>query len=93
MSVAHPARKNDGTNCAKRLRDVVRANHHSKTPVQNIALVVGPEGGWEELDLFQRCGFEQITLGSRILRTDVAVVSLLGLAHDCLCEVHEDGNG
>ena len=50
-----------------------------------ILLAVGPEGGWAEpyeLDMFQEHGFQQITLGTRILRSDVAVISLLSLAHD-----------
>lgn len=44
-----------------------------------------PEGGWEEpyeLDMFQKLGFKRITLGTRVLRTDVAVVSLLALANE-----------
>jgi hypothetical protein len=50
-----------------------------------ILLAVGPEGGWAEpyeLDLFKEHDFQQITLGTGILRSDVAVVSLLSLAHD-----------
>lgn len=52
---------------------------------KKILLAVGPEGGWEEpeeLDRFQEHGFQQITMGSRVLRSDCAVVSLLALAHD-----------
>jgi len=44
-----------------------------------------PEGGWEEpyeLDKFIDMGFQQITLGPRVLRSDVAVISLLTLAHE-----------
>ena len=54
-----------------------------------IVLAVGPEGGWAEdyeLDLFKSLGFQQVTLGTRILRSDVAVVSLLSLAHDVCVE-------
>lgn len=51
-----------------------------------IVVAVGPEGGWEEpreLDMFKNeCGFQQITLGSRTLRSDVAVAGLLSLAHE-----------
>jgi len=51
-----------------------------------MVVAVGPEGGWEEpdeLDLFVReHGFSTVTMGPRILRSDCAVVSLLGLAHD-----------
>lgn len=52
---------------------------------KRILVAVGPEGGWAEdyeLDLFRSHEFQQVTLGSRTLRSDVAVVSLLSLAHD-----------
>lgn len=44
-----------------------------------------PEGGWEEpneLDLFEQHRFQKVTLGTRVLRSDVAVVSLLALANE-----------
>jgi RsmE family RNA methyltransferase len=51
-----------------------------------IVVAIGPEGGWEEpgeLDMFKKdCCFQQITLGSRTLRSDVAVAGLLSLAHE-----------
>lgn len=57
-----------------------------------IVIAVGPEGGWEEpteLDMFKNdCGFQQITLGSRTLRSDVAVSGLLSLAHEA-CHANE----
>lgn len=87
-AIAHPQRlETDSLPC--RLRDVTfpdtlfsegKLNRQPK-----IVLAVGPEGGWtepEELDYYQDCGFQQITLGTRILRSDVAVISLLSLAHD-----------
>jgi len=80
--IAHPLRKNQKLS---RMRDV-----HFPCEDQNqrrVILAVGPEGGWAEpyeLDLFKEREFQQITLGSRILRSDVAVISLLSLAHD-LC--------
>ena len=52
-----------------------------------------PEGGWEEpyeLDMFKSRGFQQISLGTRVLRSDVAVVSLLALAHEaCAADCSE----
>ena len=58
-----------------------------------IVVAVGPEGGWEEpgeLDMFKNdCGFQQITLGSRTLRSDVAVAGLLSLAHEA-CHAQEE---
>lgn len=54
-----------------------------------LVVAVGPEGGWtepEELDRFKALGFQQITLGTRTLRSDCAVVSLLTLAHEVCYE-------
>jgi len=59
---------------------------------RRIVVAVGPEGGWEEpyeLDMFKNKGFQQITLGTRVLRSDVAVVSLLSLAHE-VCAMGDD---
>lgn len=49
-----------------------------------VVVAVGPEGGWEdqEVQLFLDRGFEPVSLGGRILRTDMAVPVLLGLAHE-----------
>ena len=76
--IAHPQR--DVNTPELRIRDVKFPN---KPP--RIVVAVGPEGGWvepNELERFEKYGFTQITLGSRTLRSDVAVVSLLSLAHD-----------
>lgn len=47
---------------------------------ERVLLAVGPEGGWVdyELDKFRGAGFENFTLGKRILKVDTAVVSLHG---------------
>lgn len=90
--MAHPQRKvivDDNGNeqplvIPKRMRDIDFPTESSSAPPR-ILLAVGPEGGWEEpgeLDRFQLHKFQQITLGTRILRSDCAVVSLLALAHD-----------
>lgn len=55
-----------------------------------LLLAVGPEGGWTqpELKLFvQQAGFAAVHVGERILRTDVAVPVLLGLAHDFVAQL------
>lgn len=103
--IAHPQRKRDDSDGdgdgdddlvqVRRMRDVILADNDGSDnrTIKNIVLAVGPEGGWEEpyeLDMFRRFGFEQITLGPRILRTDVAVVSLLSLAHDSLSAMGDD---
>ncbi|CAM9686667.1 unnamed protein product, partial [Discosporangium mesarthrocarpum] len=49
-----------------------------------VLVTVGPEGGWDELyelDLLRAHGFQGVTLGPRVLRSDVAVCALLALAH------------
>jgi 16S rRNA (uracil1498-N3)-methyltransferase len=45
-----------------------------------ITLAVGPEGGFipYEIDLFQKCGFEAVSLGKRILRVEHALPALIG---------------
>lgn len=77
--LAHPQR--DDAPASPRVRDVQFPNNQSP----RLVLAVGPEGGWEEPDEIQLwCshGFQQITMGDRVLRSDCAVVSLLALAHD-----------
>ena len=46
---------------------------------KNIAVFIGPEGGFEEseVDRIKNFGFEVITLGKRILRTETAGLALL----------------
>ena len=91
--IAHPQRKpiiDDNGNeqpraMPKRMRDIDFPDAKESRSAPRILLAVGPEGGWDEpgeLDRFQQHQFQQITLGTRILRSDCAVVSLLALAHD-----------
>jgi len=53
---------------------------------RGVLLAIGPEGGWLdfELDLLREHGFVEVSLGPRILTTEVAVVSLTTLAADAL---------
>ncbi|KAL9186882.1 hypothetical protein ACHAXT_010602 [Thalassiosira profunda] len=79
--IAHPQRKDMDE--IRRMGDVSFPNNGT-TP-KRILVAVGPEGGWEEpyeLEMFTDRGFQQISLGTRVLRSDVAVVSLLALAHE-----------
>ena len=85
--LAHPERitSSDDTrspSTSRRMRHVSFPNNRRR----RIVLAVGPEGGWEEpeeIDRLVKChGFQQISMGSRVLRSDCAVVSLLALAHD-----------
>lgn len=58
-------------------RELVR----NLVPSKSIAIFIGPEGGFEqsEIDLAREAGFEIITLGKRILRTETAGMVALSL--------------
>lgn len=60
----------------------------SRVTGERVLLAVGPEGGWNafELRLLEAHGFVSVGLGSRILRTDTACVSLLAVLHASLDE-------
>lgn len=47
----------------------------------SVGIFIGPEGGydWDELELGRKAGFEVITLGARILRTETAGMMLLSV--------------
>lgn len=49
-----------------------------------VVVAIGPEGGWthSEVDLFLSKGFRLMHLGERILRTDIAVPVVLGMANE-----------
>jgi 16S rRNA U1498 N3-methylase RsmE len=51
---------------------------------RKMVVAVGPEGGWTdaEVQLFLGRGFAPVSLGDRILRTDMAVPALLSLARE-----------
>eukprot|EP01084_Bolivina_argentea_P207091 353414_1 len=44
-------------------------------------LLIGPEGGWidDEIEIFKKNDFNLCSIGNRILRTDVACISLLSI--------------
>lgn len=78
--IAHPQRDMDVP--IVKIRDI----SFPCTSPRRIVVAVGPEGGWEEPDELDRFvnghNFIQVSMGSRVLRSDCAVVSLLALAHD-----------
>jgi RsmE family RNA methyltransferase len=53
---------------------------------ERLLLAIGPEGGWVdfERELLSAERFVAVSLGPRVLRTDVACLVGLGLAHDVL---------
>ncbi|MGE0787335.1 MAG: RsmE family RNA methyltransferase [Sandaracinaceae bacterium] len=59
---------------------VARAN------APRVVLAIGPEGGWttDERARLEAAGFTGASLGERPLRSDVAVIACLSIAHDAL---------
>ena len=84
MLLCHPDRGGEGGECTS---NSVSGALRGIEGDARVLLAVGPEGGWEEpveLELLRGHGFTQVSLGPRTLRTDVAVVSLLAVAHEAL---------
>ena len=48
---------------------------------RRLLLAIGPEGGWtdEEVSLFMKHGFNPVSLGRRILKTETAAIALLAI--------------
>eukprot|EP00984_Skeletonema_dohrnii_P008750 scaffold3267_cov130-Skeletonema_dohrnii-CCMP3373.AAC.2 len=84
--IAHPQRRDiDGREVGPSPLRMTDIEFPKSDKPRRLLVAVGPEGGWTEpyeLDMFRDKGFQQITLGTRVLRSDVAVVSLLSLAHE-----------
>ena len=57
-------------------------NRNSADAPQDVALAIGPEGGWtqEEMELFTRRGWQHVTLGPRILRAETAAIAAVAIA-------------
>ena len=70
--VAHPG-------ASGRLRDQV-----PPATTRRCLLAVGPEGGWidREVEMLGRAGFRAVSMGPRILSSDLACAALLTLVHD-----------
>lgn len=60
----------------------------SRHRAANVTIAIGPEGGWtdSELDLAATAGFQQLSLGRLILRTETAVVAALASLNYALGE-------
>ena len=57
-------------------------------PAQHLILLIGPEGGFtpEEIELAMKAGFQTVSLGKRILRTETAGIAAISTIHaiwDC----------
>lgn len=77
--VAHPKA---GGKC---VTEVVKGN--------GVVVAIGPEGGWteKEVEVLMGVGFERVTLGERVLRSETAAVVALGLVHEGLRLVGKSG--
>ena len=86
--IAHPVKENDLNN--------IQLGKIFNIPLttEKVVIAVGPEGGWtdEELELFQQKGFRLISLGNRVLRTDVAVQALLGILNEYVATSKNNNN-
>jgi len=59
------------------------ANTIAPLPAQNVILLIGPEGGFtpEEIGLAMKAGFQAVSLGKRILRTETAGIAAISTIH------------
>ena len=53
----------------------------SNSPLSDIALAIGPEGGWtaDEMNLFTSHNWQPVTLGPRILRAETAAIAAIAI--------------
>jgi 16S rRNA (uracil1498-N3)-methyltransferase len=56
--------------------------------IKRLYIAVGPEGGFseKEIDIFRSKGYKPIFLGKNVLRTETAVVYILGSVHTLIVE-------
>jgi 16S rRNA (uracil1498-N3)-methyltransferase len=52
-------------------------------PAQDVILLIGPEGGFtpDEIELAIKAGFQAVSLGKRILRTETAGIAAISTIH------------
>lgn len=66
------------------LQQLNNAATNAKFSNKHVVLAVGPEGGWmlREVSMFRSLGFTLVDLGRRVVRTDAAVLILMGIVHE-----------
>ena len=66
----------ENTNPEESLKKILQKNHY-----QRVLVLVGPEGGIseKELELLEKKGFVKVSLGPRILRTELAPVYIMSV--------------
>ncbi|MEE8836287.1 MAG: 16S rRNA (uracil(1498)-N(3))-methyltransferase [Eubacteriales bacterium] len=69
-----PYERQDGMAGTRRILNAI-------TPGQSVAVMIGPEGGFDDAEVkeAEASGFEPITLGKRILRTETAGMTTLSI--------------
>ena len=62
-------------------QNTLAAAFQNRMPDQDVALAIGPEGGWtaEEMQLFTKSEWRHVTLGPRILRAETAAIAALSI--------------
>ncbi|MEK7287597.1 MAG: RsmE family RNA methyltransferase [Elusimicrobiota bacterium] len=62
--------------------NAAKALGHLPSPPSSVAIFIGPEGGWsqEEVRLAQEAGFQMLSLGPYVLRTETAPLVAAGMA-------------
>lgn len=82
--IAHPPDTDQSDRSVDtQLSNVLSRLHANSSQKKRIVIAVGPEGGWEEDEVmsFEEKGFHRVSLGQRILRTDIAVPVALGITN------------
>ena len=69
-----PYERQDGMTGTRKILGAIR-------PGQSVAVMIGPEGGFDDAEVkqAQEYGFEPVTLGKRILRTETAGMTVLSI--------------
>jgi 16S rRNA (uracil1498-N3)-methyltransferase len=67
--------------CSSALAETMLADHATKSPPDQILLMIGPEGGFtqSEIDHAAAAGFNFVSLGPRILRSETAAIAALAV--------------
>lgn len=78
--VAHPTPLSDGA--------LFFTLSPDSSPTTQVLMAIGPEAGWEEseLEMFAAADFHAVSLGPRVLRSEVATVAALALAEQMLIQ-------
>lgn len=61
------------------------------TPVTKVCLLIGPEGGFSEREYDDAgvAGFEAVSLGPRVLRTETAALAAIAVAQSCWGDLND----